>query len=189
MEINLGTLFKQIGPVAAVLLGMLFMYFNPTQESQFNENLISRLSNAENKADQCLNESIVIKNQLKDMQFRFTIMRGSQESLPWPSWMKDGSGKVLFANSAYEKTYLKPLGYELSDYVGFRDEAVFSDITAQSFRANDLLVFESGIIIEVTEMVDSPGGEAQPVQVYKYPIKVRDVVVAVGGMTIPAKVL
>jgi len=186
MNDTASAVLKQIGPVAAVLLGMMYMYFNPTQETQFNSNLMARLAETEKKADFCLNESAKLRQELDEVSFKFTLFKMGQDSLPFPTWQKDATGKIVFANAAYERMFLAPRGYSLSDYIGHNDYAVWDKETADAFTANDNYVLETGRIIEVQEPIDQPEGGAKLRRVFKYPIKINGVSFGTGGLVIPS---
>lgn len=181
--------FKSLSQLALIVVllvgGFSYLYFNPSQQSQFQSNTLDRLKIVEAKYDALLNENQNLKHQISTLQLQYIHSKSIQESYPWPAWTKDEKGTVIYANQAYVDWYLTPRGYTLFDYVGKTDYAVWSKDIAQNFRSHDLQVFTSGKPQIFTEKVESPNGQILEIKFLKYVRKVNNIPVGVAGMFLP----
>lgn len=179
------SLLKQIGPVAAILLGFGFLYFNPTQSAEFQANTLTRLAKVEADLESERGKSSELQLQVSQLQIQLLTIKGAHTDLPWPAWLKDTGGVILAANKAYEEQFLKPRGYSLIDYVGQTDAAVWPlDITAE-FRENDLAVMRDRRILDFFEEIEIAGGKRANMRFLKYPVYAGGTLIGVAGMYVP----
>lgn len=124
--------------------------------------------------------------QLAKLETQLLLLKGSNDSSPLPTWMKDTRGVVLICNLAYERIFLQPRGHLLSDYVGHTDNDVWPDHISQQFRSNDDAVIRTGEILDTVEHITTPSGKDLPCRVIKWPRKNGDTVIGVDGLAVPA---
>lgn len=181
-----------LGAPAAVALGLAFLYFNPSDAAEFQRNTMDRLSSVQTQYDasQAMLNELRTENlrqmaQINLLKQQLLTIQSTEDSWPYPAWFKDASGRVLFANAAYDRLYLRPRGYVLTDYVGQDDYAVWPKDIADAFRANDQRVMETGQHIVIAETIEMPGGPEKHLFI-KYPRRLGGVVVGVAGRFLPA---
>lgn len=126
------------------------------------------------------------ERDLYAVQQNLQLMQASNTSLPLPSWTKDREGNVLSANPAYEKIFLIPRGFRLSQFVGYRDSHVWPDHVAASFKKHDDIVLATGEVLDTIEQVTAPDGNDYPCRVIKFPRRAGNLIVGVDGIAIPA---
>ena len=99
---------------------------------------------------------------------------------PWPAWLKDENSVMLFLNDAYEDWF----AVQANSYVGCTDEAVWPEAVAETFREHDQLVRDSKMGDVFSETINVKE-QSIPLLVIKWPTKLADGNIGVGGMAIP----
>jgi PAS domain-containing protein len=136
------------------------------------ESELSRVKEVESRQRE---EIITLRNQLN-------LFESSHIDIPLPMWMKDTEGKMLFLNSQYEDTFLIPRGYNMSDYIGYKDHAVWSKQIADEFVKNDAKVIRTKKPNKTIELLESVTGEAYWAEVLKYPRTINNKVIGISGI-------
>ncbi|GAB5444212.1 MAG: hypothetical protein Fues2KO_45610 [Fuerstiella sp.] len=121
------------------------------------------------------------------LKTQWTIYASSHDSSPLPQWTKDRQGIVLAANKAYERIFLIPRGFALSDYVGSRDADVWPQHIAEAFGMNDRHVLDTEETFDGVELVTNRDGVDKPIRIIKYPRRIRGVEepIGVAGIAVP----
>lgn len=186
---------KQYGLPGLLAVFMAWMYFNPSDQNTFRQDVMLQLQKcteqisvlrAENETEFQTRRTMQL--QLDAMQSQMLTFKSVQASLPWPAWTKDLSGTMVFANKAYEMAYLIPRGYTLRDYIGSDDYAVWPRDVAREFRENDAEVIRNGMWAVFKESVPvGPDGKMVELVYAKYPIYLAgtDTIVGVSGLSVP----
>lgn len=139
-------------------------------------------------------QEMVLQKQIADlqaekaaMQTQFLLLHTSHESSPLPMWIKDQSGKVLAANDAYEKNYLRPLGKKLEDWIGHFDRDVFAEDVVSEWEINDQWVFQNEQVWDGTELIDLGDGKRTRHRIIKHPRYARGISrpFGIAGIAIP----
>lgn len=136
------------------------------------ESELSRVKEVESRQRE---EIITLRNQLN-------LFESSHIDIPLPMWMKDTEGKMLFLNSQYEDTFLIPRGYNMSDYIGYKDHAVWSKQIADEFVKNDAKVIRTKKPNKTIELLESVTGEVYWAEVLKYPRTINNKVIGISGI-------
>jgi diguanylate cyclase (GGDEF)-like protein/PAS domain S-box-containing protein len=101
--------------------------------------------------------------ELQDSERRFkTFMDNS----PAAAFLKDGQGRLLYANEAY----LQRFNMKLSDVIGKNDFELWPEEMAHKFREQDMTVLAGNAAITTTETLQVPGGAPSYWQTYKFPL-------------------
>lgn len=192
---TLESLVKSIGPTAVVIVAFAVIYFNPSDQSNFQRNTIAQLESAQTQLKDLRGEITLLSGEnmnlrfkVADLQQKLITLQSSEDSWPYPAWLKDASGKILFANKAYADAFLTPRGYTLSDYVGHDDYAVWPRHMANEFRMNDAIVMRTRQHVVVKEKVLVGEENEETMLFVKYPRFLGGVVVGVAGRYIPQEV-
>lgn len=170
---------QALGPVIVLCLVLLYLEFNsPAVGADYQANVYNRLQmlEAENRS---------LSRSQTQLQSQLIQLQSIQDSLPWPAWLKDRSGQVVYANPAYESWYLKPRGYTLFDYVGKDDFAVWPEDVARLYAAHDQQVLRESRVLIFIEPVPQADGTLKRYRFIKYPQRVGNSIVGVAGMVIP----
>lgn len=137
--------------------------------------------------DQCVEQNTVLaakvrnlENQTETLKNNMLVLSLVDDNFPNPQWMKSVDFMMLKLNKSYEKVFLEPYGKKRSDYIGKYDYDVWDKEIAEAFRHNDLMVLEAGRPVSFKERVWLDG-RFREVEVVKYPIKVNNVIVGIGG--------
>lgn len=184
-------LLKLLGPMGAVVLGLAVIYFNPSDAAEFQRNTMDQLAKVQAQYDQSQRSLDILKEQnlkqvaqINQLKQQLLTLQSTEDSWPYPAWLKDSSGQLLFANKAYVDKYLTPRGYSLQDYLGGTDGDVWPKYIADQFRHNDEQVMRSGHHVIVLETVEMPTGIEKHLFI-KYPRRLGGVVVGVAGRYLP----
>lgn len=100
---------------------------------------------------------------LRETERRFARF---MEHLPGLAWIKDLSGRYLYANGAAERAF----GLPRADLSGRTDDEVFPPETAAAFRANDRRAMEGPDGVQTVESLTHPDGTVHHSLVNKFAI-------------------
>jgi PAS domain S-box-containing protein len=115
---------------------------------------------------------------LRETEQRFARF---MEHLPGLAWIKDLSGRYLYANDAAGRAF----GRHASDLYGKTDDDTFPPDTAAAFRENDRRAAASPVGVQTVEILTHPDGSVHHSLVSKFPIPGPDGKPAmVGGVAI-----
>ena len=111
-------LLKVLGPMGAVVLGLAVIYFNPSDAAEFQRNTMDQLAKVQAQYDQSQRSLDILKvqnlkqvAQINQLKQQLLTLQSTEDSWPYPAWLKDSSGQLLFANNAYVDKYLTPRVY------------------------------------------------------------------------------
>jgi PAS domain-containing protein len=122
-----------------------------------------------------------ITERLDKMELEVQGLRLARDLDPFPHWIIGLDGKYLYANREFEKLFLEPNGRSYRDIVGETHEEIWPDQFSRILRNLDALARRvpdgraratTGLIIGENEM---------QVTVHKFPVRVRETVVAFAG--------
>ena len=122
-------------------------------------------------------EIISLRNQLN-------LFESSSVDIPLPMWMKNVNGEMLFLNRNYEDLFLLPRGYNMSDYIGYKDHAVWTKEVADEFTKNDLKVVRTKRPVRSIERLDEVSGGEMWVEILKYPRIINNKVIGISGIVL-----
>lgn len=125
-----------------------------------------------------------LQNRLNKQELHLITLDSSHFNHPWPSWIKDVEGNIIFINKSYEEIFLKPRGFSRFDYVGKTDYAVWPKEIADAFSENDRTVKRTKERWEGIEKVGT-NGSSEDYWIIKYPIIYNREVIGVAGMSVP----
>lgn len=123
-------------------------------------------------------KNIELERKLNSLSAEIIIFKASTDYFPFPYWVKNSDGKMLYLNSAYEKKYLRPYGWNASDYINRYDWQIWGYEIANEFKKNDSLVISNGRAMTFIEKVHS----GHVIKVTKYPFKVGGQTFGVAGV-------
>lgn len=115
------------------------------------------------------------------------LEKTSQIGWPLAYWVKDRYGVMLSCSDKYEELFLLPRRKTKDDYIGHKDEEVWDEFTAKSYRDNDIAVMKSGKVMEFIEMVPNSLGVLEPWFVNKFPVKFNNVIIGTAGIATSLK--
>lgn len=102
------------------------------------------------------------------------------QNIPGLAWIKDGSGRYLYAN----EPALRAFGKSTSELYGRTDHEIFDSATADEFGMNDLRALTSTTGISAIETLQQPDGILHSSLVSKFPIPSPGGEALVGGIAI-----
>jgi hypothetical protein len=125
--------------------------------------------------------------QVSQLKSQILLTGAVDSDFPFPVWLKDKNGTMLFLNKHYEDEFLVRLGKTSFDYVGSNDYQIYTKEVADKFRSHDQKVIKSGRYMKFEELVNiNPEGTLKKKYlVVKYPRKIGRITVGVGGFAIP----
>jgi PAS domain S-box-containing protein len=118
-----------------------------------------------------------MQRALRESEERF---RAFMDNNPAIAWMKDEQGHYVYISQTHERRF----GYLWEDLRGKTDLHLWPPEIAQQFRANDLLVLESGRVLDVVEQTPNPDGTRCYWWVFKFPFQDASGLRYVGGIGI-----
>ena len=102
------------------------------------------------------------------------------DAAPFFVFLKDLDGRILLANDHFRKTY----GLDPAEFLGSTDHELFPAHIADTYRANDVRVAETGQVL----LVEEPSQQGEDTRIHtctKFPVFGADgLVVAIGGIAI-----
>lgn len=119
------------------------------------------------------------------MLHKLEMLESAHSDLPIPQWLKDDSGRMLFFNRAYERTFLNPRGYEAKDYKGKMDSDVWPEDIAKEFYRNDMHVLTADKPWVGEETIENAEGERVKWRILKYSRKSGRHIIGVAGIAFP----
>lgn len=75
---------------------------------------------------------------------QLVLLQAAHYDDPFPRWTKDTELRMIQVSKSYEDMFLKPMGFSASDYIGFNDEVIWGELTADRFRQHDEYVMRTG---------------------------------------------
>ena len=102
-----------------------------------------RIKQLEKDFSDCEGNHRATEKTLNDLNNKVLHLETSVNELPFPMWMKDIDGKVLYVNQDYENSFLRPMGKTISDYLNHTDYDVWPKEIADEFNRNDKAVVKS----------------------------------------------
>lgn len=196
LEAHLGSIFTFVGGfIIAYMTKYLpsskkqnsddFKLLIETYQTQY-KNIVEEVKAYKQKEQECLDRYSQLEEQLLRLQSNMTLMRASSPNIPIPMWVKDTNGTMLALNDEYERAFLMPKGKRREDYIGRKDDDLWGAELAKQFRSDDRLAIAQDEPIVILEPIQI--GEDEDLRFYniiKYPNKIGDLVVTVGGIAFP----
>ncbi|MEI7656921.1 MAG: PAS domain-containing protein [Phycisphaerae bacterium] len=100
-------------------------------------------------------------------------------SCPAATFIKDASGRYVFANQRFERS----LGLSPGGWRGRRDEDLLPEAAAAMLRAHDAAVLDEGRSLEFQEVIPGLDGECEWLS-YRFPLSTSPGVMHVAGMAV-----
>jgi len=151
----------------------------------------SSFENLEVVREELKKEIYDMRNEIDRLNAKLVIMESGHSDMPFPVWLKDSDGRMMYLNEAYEKMFLRPMGLTREDYIGKYDTDIWDKETAEHFKVNDDLAktSETGSYRTYEEVLVSRDGhhKFETVEVLKYLRFYGGVIIGVGGLIIPPK--
>jgi hypothetical protein len=161
-----------------LLLILMYLGFNyVSHEKERHASTQKQITMLEDKVIECnrvLQENTELREELTELKVNNIMLKASSDYLPFPFWIKDRSGVMIYLNSAYEQTYLRPRNLSALDYVGKRDEDVWGKEIGDKFRQHDSLVLAKDRPITFIEL------DGQ--KFTKFTIRLGDYIIGVAGV-------
>ena len=114
---------------------------------------------------------------LRDSKARFQAFMNNSPAL---AFMKDGQGRMLYVNAAFERHFNR----NLEDIWGMNDVELWGEEIGRTLRQQDLAVLAGNESVEVTEYVPTPDGAHSYWTAYKFPFIDADGQRCLGGVAI-----
>lgn len=162
--------------LAIVGIFMYFIFIKNNEYLKIINNYANRINSLEIEIGnlkgliETLNISLIRKEN------EFTMFSSSKYNYPFPFWIKNIDGTMMYINKAYEKAFNITKAY----YVGKKDNEVWGEEKAMVYRASDIEARNSPYNYKIFEQ------EAENWTVVKWSNKIGDVVVADYGCCFPS---
>ena len=117
------------------------------------------------------------------------LMAEFLDSLPFPAWIKryreeDGEFVMTLLNDEYTAAY----GYTSDFYIGKTDSDVHDPVVAESFRKQDLFVYNNKEIVIREQTLVTKSGVVKNLFIYKFLLYMPNGDIAIGGVAIDEQV-
>lgn len=168
-------LWKQ-GIVKSLLTGIVTLIFANFSSAKKVEELQAQFNSANTK-------NAVLLKEVAELKKDYQMFKMATDEFPDAAWYKSVStGRVLYVNDAYERSFLLPRGFTKNDYVGKTDYAVWDSAIAKKFIENDQLVARTGKPMNLSETIVDSTGVRIRIKLKKFPVFLGGEVVIVGGI-------
>ena len=128
----------------------------------------------------CSSEIADIKTDISLLKANIQLVGALGSDMPFPMWLKDKEGRMIWLNKAYEDVFLLPFDKNASDYIGNTDYQIWSKEIADQYVTNDRKALSSSEPIIRTEIIKI-GNIKEEWVVIKYRRVVGNTVVGVAG--------
>lgn len=152
-------------------------------QSQY-ASIIEEVNSLRLKESDCMERYSELESQLLKLQSTMILMKASSPNIPIPMWIKDTNGTMLALNDEYEKSFLMPLGKRREDSIGKTEDSIWGEELAKKFRKSDLKAMETDSIVLVSNPIKI-GDDNNSWLILKYPNKIGDLVITIGGIAFP----
>lgn len=149
---------------------------------ELSVDLKTRVKDLEKELISLKSDRDVNRDELVHLRNQLLIFESSHMSIPLPMWMKDTKFKMVSLNKQYEEDFLKPLGFTITDYLGYDDEKIWGKELADEFRKLDAEVMRTKRPIERIEPLLDSSGNTYYAEVLKYPRFSENRVVGISGI-------
>lgn len=156
--------------------------------------MITDLRNVENQCKTLLDSHAVkiseLQETISELHAKIILMESASNDLPFPMWLKDIDGRMLYLNAEYEIAFLKPNGKTAKDYIGHYDYDVWDKDVADLFRKNDkmLLTLKNNSSWVVEPIMIGGIDATSQWKILKYIRFVGKTPIGIGGIAIPINV-
>lgn len=163
--------------IAISIVGFLTYNSHKTQNELIRE-LRTDVKNLrkENKDLNIRNKNLEL--QVQSLISEMIVLKASTDFFPFPYWIKNLEGKMIYVNKAYEKKFLIPKGLKAIDYIGKKDSVVWSKKISKSFNDFDMKVIKTGEPLTLYQTIDNN----KKILVTKYPYKINGFTFGVAGV-------
>lgn len=154
-----------------------FIYHYVVNEQERNIEIDLKIKSLETLVQNCATiqeQNNHLKQNITELKISNIMLKASSDYLPFPFWIKDTRGTMIYLNNAYERKYLLPRGLTATDYLNKNDTELWSASVAKKFKTSDSIVMATGVPLTVQELDN---------QIFtKFTVKVGEYVVGVGGV-------
>ena len=140
--------------------------------------------------DRQLVEISELKDNIRDYSIEIERLKKNSmlansvtDYLPYPTWIKDSSLRMVDLNKSYEDLILKPINKSEIDYIGLTNEEFWGDVVGKQYSKNDLYVLRTGNLVSIEETTVIKG-DTLNVTTTKFPLKINNNILGVGGISI-----
>ena len=122
-----------------------------------------------------------LESEYAALKNRFNTLEIASSEIPFPYWIKDREGKILFVNNAYKTKVLIPLDIPSWQFINTKGEAIGMDFVDEIIK-NDIRVIMEDRLIAFPEEVAGIGKGVS----YKFPLRAKfSGIIGTGGIWIP----
>ena len=129
---------------------------------------------------------LLLEKKISKLHNQIIMLESAQSNHPFPTWLKDTEGTMLFLNEAYENIFLQPQGLSAADYIGNNDFDIWPEDVAKNYKLHDRHVMKAGKPVEFLEKIVSKDGSINEMwRILKFPRYSNRTLVGIAGMAIP----
>ena len=141
-----------------------------------NSVLFDKLQAHASRLEETVRNLEAAQSALRDSERKFELFA---ENSPVMSFMKDASGRYLFASQGFGHY----LGLDPKEMIGKTDRELWPEEQAAVFRESDLEVLRTGRDIEASHLLDDREGRRHSLLTYKFPVRAGEEAI-VGGLSV-----
>lgn len=118
------------------------------EENQRSRDEIEKLKASNDQLNEKYNQLLRIQEQrdreMADLKGKMLTLQIAHHDLPFPMWLKDLGGTMLYVNDKFEKVFLAEMGKTGKDIIGKSDTEFWGDVIGTKFREEDLEALRNG---------------------------------------------
>lgn len=119
--------------VAIVSIFMYLIFIKNNEYLKIINNYAARINGLENEISNLKNIIEKLNISLVKKENEFTLFSSIKYDYPFPFWIKDTKGIMIFINQAYEKAF----GVSKERYVGQTDDQIWGKEKAEAYKRGD----------------------------------------------------
>lgn len=147
--------------------------------------VLSRVKQLEEDNDKCEDKYRILIRQFEDLRVKVIHMEAANNDLPFPMWLKDMSGKMMYVNPEYERAFLEPMGKTAKDYIGKTDYDIWPQDVAANYMSHDRAAQKKGLWVGNENITIDGSDVSADWKVIKYLRYAGKLPLGVSGMAVP----
>jgi len=125
-------------------------------------------------------EILQLKEELSNLKTKMVILESAHLDLPLSQAVKDLEGKFVLANPMFEKNFIKPHGYTLSDCIGNDGVKIWGEKMMQDYYKREKEVIFTNRPKHFIEDGYDIYGQPARFSTFRYPIYLGNKIIATG---------
>jgi hypothetical protein len=165
--------------VSVGLLGQVFDWWDVAK--QRDDSYIEKYVESQLECNETIRK---LEKDFAELNNRFNTLEIASSEIPFPYWIKDRDGKILYVNNAYKETILEPLGIKTYQFINTLGDSLGAEFVDAILANDKRVIIEDRVIAFPERIPDLSSGTS-----YKFPLHTKfSGTIGTGGIWIPENI-